>query len=141
MSSDDTRRYSNGEIAVLWQAALCNHSGICLRRLPRVFNALARPWIDMEAASTAQIVEVVEACPTGAITWEREAQAPSPVAPGPTRVEVRPGGPLIVRGEVLLKTADGVETSRQGSFAFCRCGTSGRMPWCDGTHRKIGFRD
>jgi len=68
-----TRTYSNGEITVLWQPALCNHNGNCTRSLPQVFNTKARPWVDIKAAGSEAIAKVVGQCPTGAlsVTWEK----------------------------------------------------------------------
>jgi CDGSH-type Zn-finger protein len=50
-------------------------------------------------------------------------------------------GPLIVRGEFAVLTQDG-ETIDPGrrTVALCRCGLSARKPFCDGTHKAIGFR-
>jgi CDGSH-type Zn-finger protein len=50
-------------------------------------------------------------------------------------------GPLIVRGDFELRTPDGkpIEASRR-TIALCRCGKSAIKPFCDGTHRAIGFR-
>lgn len=51
-----------------------------------------------------------------------------------------PDGPLIVRGDVVVRTPDGEEIrSRRRVLALCRCGVSAIKPWCDGTHRIIGF--
>ncbi len=49
-----------------------------------------------------------------------------------------PGGPLLLRGDHLVRDADGVDhrTSRPMS-AVCQCGKSSRLPWCDGTHKVI----
>lgn len=50
-------------------------------------------------------------------------------------------GPLLVRGDFTLQTPDGqvIEPGR-GTIALCRCGKSASKPFCDGTHKAIGFR-
>jgi CDGSH-type Zn-finger protein len=50
-------------------------------------------------------------------------------------------GPLLVRGDFVLETPDGepIETGRQ-TVALCRCGKSAIKPFCDGTHKAIGFK-
>jgi uncharacterized Fe-S cluster protein YjdI len=63
-----TRRYSNGDVTVVWQPHLCIHSGNCARGLPRVFNPRRRPWVDVSVATTAEIVEQVAKCPSGALS-------------------------------------------------------------------------
>ena len=49
-----------------------------------------------------------------------------------------PDGPMLVRGDVVIEDADGVQhrTTRPVS-AVCRCGRSARAPWCDGTHKLL----
>jgi CDGSH-type Zn-finger protein len=50
-------------------------------------------------------------------------------------------GPLLVRGNFILRTPDGevIEPGR-ATVALCRCGKSAIKPFCDGTHKAIGFR-
>ena len=49
-------------------------------------------------------------------------------------------GPLLVRGPVRLLTPDGREIPRSPStIALCRCGKSRVRPFCDGTHKLVGF--
>ncbi|MFN3865885.1 MAG: CDGSH iron-sulfur domain-containing protein [Demequina sp.] len=52
-----------------------------------------------------------------------------------------PDGPLLLRGEVDLRTADGepIPRTRQ-TVALCRCGLSMIKPFCDGTHKAANFR-
>lgn len=69
MTTDRHREYTNGEITVYWKPELCCHSTICIRRLPRVFNLSRRPWIDMQGADTHKIIEVVDQCPTDALSY------------------------------------------------------------------------
>ena len=52
-----------------------------------------------------------------------------------------PDGPLLVRGEVDLRTADGEPIApHRRTVALCRCGLSAVKPFCDGTHKASGFR-
>jgi uncharacterized Fe-S cluster protein YjdI len=67
------RKYTNGEITVYWDPALCIHAMTCIDGLPEVFRPGLAPWIDMNAATTDQIRDTVETCPTGAISWKWNA--------------------------------------------------------------------
>lgn len=63
------RRYSNGIITVIWQPAECIHSGACFGSLRKVFDPVKRPWINMEAGTTEEIITAVERCPSRALTF------------------------------------------------------------------------
>lgn len=73
MSKEITKRYSNGEITVIWQPSLCVHSAICARGLPKVFDPRRRPWVVLDSSDTATILDQVERCPSGALSYERVA--------------------------------------------------------------------
>jgi CDGSH-type Zn-finger protein len=52
-----------------------------------------------------------------------------------------PDGPILVRGDVEIRDAAGrVVPRRRATVALCRCGASGIKPFCDGSHKAIGFR-
>jgi CDGSH-type Zn-finger protein len=55
-------------------------------------------------------------------------------------IQVTNSGPYVVTGPVILKDADGnVYDTGDRNAVLCRCGHSGNKPFCDGTHKKIGF--
>ena len=56
-------------------------------------------------------------------------------------IQVRDNGSLRVTGPVKLLDAKGNEFETKESFSLCRCGHSEHKPFCDGTHKKIGFTD
>jgi uncharacterized Fe-S cluster protein YjdI len=62
------KKYSNGEVEVLWQSHLCTHSGVCFRGLPEVFDPRKKPWVTPENATSEQIVAQVKKCPSGALS-------------------------------------------------------------------------
>lgn len=64
------RKYTNGEVTVIWEAGKCIHAAECVGNLPEVFNTKARPWIQPENASSADLVNTVRKCPSGALTIE-----------------------------------------------------------------------
>ncbi|MBT2504113.1 CDGSH iron-sulfur domain-containing protein [Curtobacterium sp. ISL-83] len=52
-----------------------------------------------------------------------------------------PDGPFLLRGNVKVVGPDGQELPRRRrTVALCRCGKSTLKPYCDGTHKLIGFR-
>ncbi len=49
-------------------------------------------------------------------------------------------GPYIVRGNFTVTDQDGnVIDTRRNTIALCRCGRSQIRPFCDGTHKLVGF--
>jgi CDGSH-type Zn-finger protein len=50
-------------------------------------------------------------------------------------------GPLLVRGAFDLMDQDGNEIEKyRRTIALCRCGRSRIKPFCDGTHKRTGFK-
>lgn len=143
----DTHKYSNGEVTVVWKPNVCIHSTLCWKGLANVFNPRERPWIKMDGAATDQIIEQVRKCPSGALSYflNKEAVADQPAdkivaeAASIMKVEVSANGPYLIKTECLIVHADGKEESKTGTVALCRCGASGNKPYCDGSHRRIGF--
>ena len=59
----------------------------------------------------------------------------------PASITAYPNGPLIVRGDIDLRTVDGEPIpTRAGPVALCRCGLSSIKPFCDSTHKRSKFR-
>jgi len=56
-------------------------------------------------------------------------------------IQVRPNGPLKVTGPVTVVDSEGVpfELPAGSSLVLCRCGHSKNKPFCDTTHRELGF--
>jgi uncharacterized Fe-S cluster protein YjdI len=134
-----TRTYANDAIEVHWEPRLCIHVQNCVRKLPQVFKADERPWIVVDGAGADAIAATVEACPTGALHYRRLDGGAQEEASDEITVEPRPNGPLFVRGQVRIVGADGAVIREDTRVALCRCGGSGNKPFCDGTHRRIGF--
>lgn len=60
---------------------------------------------------------------------------------------IYPDGPLVLRGDFELRTADGLPLDVGRTVALCRCGRSAVKPLCDGSHKNgrlvdvLGERD
>lgn len=65
------KRYSNGEITIIWRPRLCVHSGVCVKTLPRVYDVSRHPWITPENATTGELIAQIDRCPSGALSYER----------------------------------------------------------------------
>jgi uncharacterized Fe-S cluster protein YjdI len=134
-----TRTYEGHAIEVGWEPRLCIHVQNCVRRLPSVFRPDERPWVVADGADADAVAAAVESCPTGALHYRRLDGASDEQAQEGTTVDPRPNGPLFVRGHLRIVDADGEVVREDTRMALCRCGASENKPFCDGSHRRIGF--
>lgn len=167
MNDPRNRQYTNGEITVFWVPSKCIHATTCFRELIEVFNPGRRPWINMEGATNRRIIEVTNKCPTQAIVWKKnselteaeqanqrhyvkeevtpetlsEKEVDKPKRIKPTNIRIMKDGPVVVEGKFKIIGGDNEELKPTRMTSFCRCGSSRSMPYCDGTHRKIGFAE
>ena len=58
---------------------------------------------------------------------------------GTLTIRPLPDGPNRCEGPLVIRSSDGRTASSNLTF-LCRCGQSQKKPYCDGTHKKIGFR-
>lgn len=65
---DKKIKYANEDITVVWKPELCKHSGRCVTQLPTVFDLKAHPWINVNGAAAAVVIDQVNKCPTGALS-------------------------------------------------------------------------
>ena len=144
----EEKKYSNGEVTITWRPKICTHSTKCWRgenSLPEVFNPSEKPWIKPEGASTERIIEQVNRCPSGAISFTMNHDIESgetekgEVLSSEVIAETLPNGPLLIYGNIIVKDQDGNQTQKNKVTAFCRCGASGNKPFCDGAHTKVNF--
>ena len=64
------RDYSNGEIVVHWRPdAPCIHCEACHDDLPLVFDPKRRPWVNLSYETSERIIETVNKCPSGALSY------------------------------------------------------------------------
>ncbi|HEV7671163.1 MAG TPA: (4Fe-4S)-binding protein [Thermoanaerobaculia bacterium] len=137
-----SKTYRTNEIAVTFEPRLCIHSAICLRALPAVFDVHARPWVAPDKATAEEIAEAVRHCPSGALSYVlTDGLVETTEEPDPESV-ILPleNGPLLVHGDVEIVDEDGTSIGRMTRAALCRCGASKNKPFCDNSHRAVGFR-
>lgn len=143
------RDYSNGEITVHWRPSKCIHSTICYTRLRKVFDPSRRPWIKMDGASTEEIIDIVNQCPTDALTFSNDTRktrdslndAQKQDTDASANIQIIHNGPAIISGDFNIIDIKGNKLAKADRVALCRCGKSSTEPFCDGTHNKIRFED
>lgn len=141
MASRSPRRlqtYATDAITVTFDPTRCIHAAECIRTAPAVFDSRRLRWIKPELGDPELIVTAVRRCPTGALAYSLpDGQSEAPDAPA---IRAAPGGPLYVRGEARVEAEDGRVIAKGLRMALCRCGATKNAPFCDGSHKAIGFR-
>jgi CDGSH-type Zn-finger protein/uncharacterized Fe-S cluster protein YjdI len=131
----------DGTLTVKHDDTLCCESGFCGTR-----NAHIRELVKAagEAGVSAQIIAMIEHCPSGSLTYaqkageaELEPDLPQQIAVTTEITSDGPrAGPLWVTGGVPIARADGQPCESRRRVTLCCCGQSKNKPFCDGTHRK-----
>ncbi len=147
-SNRNDREYTNGEITVYWRPAECIHATTCFVKLRPVFNPGKRPWVNMKGASTEEIIDVVNLCPTDALTykWNKDIRQAEDNNSGDSQkasccISVLKNGPLVCKGSYTISNAEGKRYRTYTVTPLCRCGFSMKQPYCDGKHKETGFTD
>jgi CDGSH-type Zn-finger protein len=138
---DKRMNYKGGKITIHDNRGICSHAGFCTDNLPSVFLMGQEPWIDPGGASVQEIIQTIEKCPSGALSYsldgiEYRDQDREPM------VTASKDGPYYLSGgvEVLGHEPRAEEVSAE-HCTLCRCGSSRNKPFCDGTHWDVGFED
>ncbi len=134
-------QYRSDAIDVQYSAARCIHAAECVRRLPQVFDTAKRPWVQPDAAPADQVAAIIEHCPSGALRYTRKDNHPQEQLPTQNTITVRPDNALYLHGDLSIESADGTQIEQAIRLALCRCGASQHKPFCDNSHRQIGFSD
>ncbi|GAB4133584.1 MAG: CDGSH iron-sulfur domain-containing protein [Raineya sp.] len=58
----------------------------------------------------------------------------------PTKIDIIQNGPIVVYGACTLKIGEEEQKIDKEKTFLCRCGASEKKPFCDGSHKKIGFQ-
>ena len=137
------KEYVKDDLKVVWKKDLCIHSANCVSGLKEVFNPDKRPWIDLSKADQQVIKEQIDRCPSGALSYITSDQITQRSDQGADAVEVEvlPDGPLALHSSCQITLPDGSVISQEKASYFCRCGASANKPFCDGSHKKIRFKD
>ncbi len=117
---------------------LAFHADLAIEGEPRAFRATLcrcgasrrKPYCDGSHTAAAFTATGEPA------TQESAALA---VRSGPLAVKPLRDGPLQVKGGLEIVSGSGRTVVRATETYLCRCGASSKKPFCDGTHRKIGF--
>ncbi len=135
--------YAGDGFEVTYDSDICTHAKECVRGLPEVFDAEARPWVRPERAPAARIAEVVARCPSGALRFVAKGAATAKAPETATTrsiISLKADGPLILSGDFEIRAPDGTVLFTGQKAALCRCGHSANKPFCDGAHKRVGFK-
>lgn len=132
------RTYEGKDIAVHYNRLLCSHAAEC-GKLKAVFDPSQKPWIRPDNGATVDIIDVISACPSGALSYSLPGQSAQHGTPGNAGISIESNGPYRVEA-IPLEKARSAEGACAAKYVLCRCGASRNKPYCDGTHRDIDWK-
>ncbi len=94
------KKYTGSDINVYFEPKRCVHATECVRGLSHVFDVNQRPWINPDNDTAEHIAEVVERCPSGALTYELASNEVE--SHDETRVTYGDNGEIFLYGDFSL---------------------------------------
>jgi CDGSH-type Zn-finger protein len=137
-SSGRQQNYPGTGIVLKDDRSLCMHAGFCSNQ---VTNAWQMTQDSGDSRVRAQIIAMVERCPSGALSYALEADGEVIEPDLPKEIALTPDGALWASGGIPVERADGKEWEVRNRVTLCRCGASKNKPLCDGAHEESGFTD
>lgn len=64
-----SHEYRTDDLVVHWNPQRCMHDTHCFIGLPEVFDPEVRPWVKLEGAPAAAIIQAIDRCPSGALKY------------------------------------------------------------------------
>jgi CDGSH-type Zn-finger protein/uncharacterized Fe-S cluster protein YjdI len=133
--AESVEEYRGEAITVRFDGRRCIHARNCVLGRPDVFVPNADgAWIKPDNANAETMAGIVLSCPSGALSYERLDGGPQETAPAVNLVRIRENGPLAFHAELAI---EGEPPALRATL--CRCGASGRKPYCDGSHAAAQF--
>ena len=136
---DRLKTYAGNDITIYDNRGVCSHDESCTRLLPTVFDKNKRPWINPNGASVSEIIDTVEKCPSGALSYGIGSRRYQELHREPA-IQTRKDGPLEITGGIILKDDQGCQPECFEHYTLCRCGKSKNKPFCDGEHGSHDFK-
>lgn len=140
--TDRVDDYAGKHITIHDNRSICAHAGRCTDGLPQTFRYGAEPFIEPDADTVERVIETVNRCPSGALSYSIETIAVAQDGVGAAMeaaILVTPG-PYAISGDIAIDQPMNRAASPQ-RFTLCRCGGSRNKPFCDGTHWANQFKD
>jgi CDGSH-type Zn-finger protein len=125
-------------ITVSDDRSICVHAGFCGTRVTNIWKSVAGTE---ESTVRLAVINMVEKCPSGALTYRFDGDEGDTEPDYATQVGVIDDGPLWVTGAIPVTTSGGTELEPRARVTLCRCGHSANKPLCDGSHKEAGFTD
>ncbi|TRW98155.1 iron-binding protein [Paracoccus sp. M683] len=123
-------------IIVEYDSGKCIHARRCVLGLPQVFRPGTKGgWIFPDQAQAEEIARVIDACPSGALTYRRKDGGLEEQMPHVNTLRPWEDGPNELRGDIHIAGQD----PRKRAL-LCRCGLSQNKPFCDNSHLAAEFR-
>ena len=134
--SSREKEFKGEKIVVKDDRSICTHAGFCGNRVTTVWKMVGKTD---DAQVRAQLMAMIERCPSGALSYSLEADGADIEPDLPAEIAVTPDGPLWVTGGIPVERSDGQPLESRNRMTLCRCGASKTKPLCDGSHKEFGF--